>query len=293
MKRTLLPMKAKLNEYKQLIENRLDALLPEQDRLTEAMRYSLLAPGKRLRPVLTLEFCKICGGDVDAAFDAACAVEMLHSYSLIHDDLPCMDNDELRRGRPTNHVIYGEWLALLAGDALQAEAFSSILRSNLPPDRKAKVAEILALAAGAQGMCGGQYIDLDSEDKTLSEDRLYELHNKKTGAIIAAACMMGAACAGAGEAQLKAAESYGKALGLAFQIQDDILDVESSSEVLGKPVGSDNKNQKSTFVTMYGTDKCRELVGELSEKAVRILIDNFDDTDFLFWLTKELINRKS
>jgi geranylgeranyl diphosphate synthase type II len=125
-------MKAKLNEYKQLIENRLDALLPEQDRLTEAMRYSLLAPGKRLRPVLTLEFCKICGGDVDAAFDAACAVEMLHSYSLIHDDLPCMDNDELRRGRPTNHVIYGEWLALLAGDALQAEAFSSILRSNLP-----------------------------------------------------------------------------------------------------------------------------------------------------------------
>jgi geranylgeranyl diphosphate synthase type II len=286
-------MKAKLNEYKQLIDSRLDALLPERSELEEAMRYSLLAPGKRLRPILTLEFCRICGGDALAALDAACSVEMLHTYSLVHDDLPCMDNDELRRGRPTNHVVYGEWLALLAGDALQAEAFSVLLRSDLPFDRKARAAELLALASGSQGMCGGQYLDLDGENKLLSEDKLYELHNKKTGAIIAAACMMGAVCAGADDKQLKAAESYGKALGLAFQIQDDILDIESSSEELGKPIGSDNKNLKSTFVTMYGIAKCKELVSKLSEEAVRILIDSFDETDFLFWLTRELINRKS
>ncbi len=289
----LIVMKQKLEYYKQIIDSRLDSLVPEAGRLEESMRYSLLAGGKRIRPVLTLEFARLCGGRVEDALDAACAVEMLHAYSLIHDDLPCMDNDELRRGRPTNHIVYGEWLALLAGDALQAEAFLCLLRSGLPAERKAGAAELLARAAGREGMCGGQYLDLDSESKTLTEAQLYELHGKKTGAVIAAACMMGAVCAGAGAEQVKAAEDYGKALGLAFQIRDDILDIESSSEVMGKPAGSDRKNQKSTFAFMYGLEKCKGLVAEYSEKALRILIDNFDDPGFLFWLTKELINRKS
>ena len=277
---------------KQLVEARLDALLPQKDRLTESMRYSLLAGGKRLRPILTLEFCRACGGDASDALDAACGIEMLHTSSLIHDDLPAMDNDELRRGKPTNHVIYGEWLALLAGDALQAEAYSVILRSSNEARIRAEAARILAEAAGYPGICGGQFLDLDGEDRTLSEEEIRALNDGKTASLIAAACMMGCVCAGAYE-KLPAADACGRAMGIAFQLRDDLLDVESSTEELGKPVGSDEKNGKSTLLSLRGADYCRRRVQEETDLAVDILQREFGAPGFLIWLTQQLAGRKN
>ncbi len=193
--------------------------------LAEAMRYSLLAGGKRIRPLLVLEFCRIAGGDVEKALPVACAIEMLHTYSLIHDDLPCMDNDELRRGKPTNHMVYGECTATLAGDALQAEAFGTILRCDLPPAVKTNCAEILAGAVGLDGMCGGQFLDMSWEGRALTEQELSEINIRKTGALLVAACQMGVAAAGGSELMLAAAGHYGSAIGMAFQIRDDMLDV--------------------------------------------------------------------
>ena len=214
-------------EYKSRIDAALEtffASVPAPlNGLAEAMRYSLLAGGKRIRPMLVLEFCRICGGDIDAAMPVACAIEMLHTYSLIHDDLPCMDDDELRRGRPTNHVVYGECTATLAGDALQAEAFGTILRSGLPAGRKARCAEYLADAVGLDGMCGGQFLDMLGEGKTLSEQELTDINSRKTGALLTAACRMGVAAGGGSAAQLEAASLYGAAIGAAFQIRDDML----------------------------------------------------------------------
>ena len=201
--------------------------------LAEAMRYSLLAGGKRIRPMLVLEFCRITGGDPKAALPVACAIEMLHTYSLIHDDLPCMDNDTLRRGRPTNHVVYGECTATLAGDALQAEAFGTILRSELSAERRARCAEHLANAVGLDGMCGGQYLDMLGEGKTLSPEELDEINSRKTGALLTAACLMGVAAAGGSSRQEEAAARYGAALGAAFQIRDDMLDALSTEAELG------------------------------------------------------------
>ncbi len=291
-------MKDTLERYKKIINVRLDELVPNAGRLEEAMRYSLLSGGKRLRPMLTLEFYRLCGGSLEGAgmagaLDAACAVEMLHAYSLIHDDLPSMDNDAFRRGRPTNHVVYGERIALLAGDALQAEAFGVILRSELAPERKAAAARFLAEAAGREGMCGGQYLDISGENRALGAEEVRARHAKKTAALIKAACMMGCAAAGADWARIRAAESYGGLLGLAFQIRDDVLDVEGEGEALGKPTGSDGRNRKSTFVTLYGVDVCRRLVEEKSGEAAAVLRDNFEDAAFLIWLTGELALRNS
>ncbi len=276
---------------KQLVEERLDRMLPRLDRLTESMRYSLLAGGKRLRPILTLEFCRACGGDAAAALDAACAIEMLHTSSLIHDDLPAMDDDELRRGKPTNHVVYGEWLALLAGDALQAEAYAAILRSDSPPLVRAEAARILAEAAGYRGICGGQFLDLDGEERTLTEEEIYALNDGKTASLIAAACMMGCVCAEAYD-KLPAADACGRAMGAAFQLRDDLLDVESSTSELGKPVGSDAKNGKSTLLALRGADFCRDLVRARTEEALAILRKDFGAPEFLLWLTEQLAGRK-
>ena len=284
--------KERLEGDRVLVEQRLRELLPETDKLTEAMRYSLLAGGKRLRPVLTLEFCRACGGVDAPALDMGCGVEMLHTYSLIHDDLPAMDDDGLRRGKPTNHVVYGEWLALLAGDALQAEAFSAVLGAPCPAEARAAAAGILAEAAGARGMCGGQYLDLAGEGRRLTPEEIRLLNARKTGALLSAACGMGCAAAWRPE-RIPAAAAYGQALGLAFQLRDDLLDAESSTEALGKPVGSDERNGKSTLLSLWGPVRCREIIRAETGRACGILREEFGGPEFLLWLTDALAERKS
>lgn len=283
------------NEYKALIDEALAAYFKPKgldfDGLLEAMDYSLTAGGKRIRPMLTLEFCRISGGDIDKALPVACAVEMLHTYSLIHDDLPCMDNDDLRRGRPTNHVVYGECTATLAGDALQAEAFGTILRSELDDHARAECAEILASAAGIDGICGGQFLDMKGEGRILSESELDDINTRKTGAMLVAACRMGVAAAGGSESMLEAAGMFGACIGSAFQIRDDVLDVISTSETLGKPIGSDAQEHKNTYMALYGQEKCMQMVERLTERAKTILRESFSDTDFLCALADSLISR--
>lgn len=287
-----------VEEYKELIDAKLGSYFAYDEAypvkgLADAMRYSLLAGGKRLRPMLVLEFCRISGGDIEKALPVACAIEMLHTYSLIHDDLPCMDNDELRRGKPTNHVIFGECTATLAGDALQSEAFGTILRSELPAERKAMCAEILADAVGLDGMCGGQFLDMQGENRVLSPDELDEINSRKTGALISAACRMGAAAAGAKLSQLEGAALYGAAIGMAFQLRDDMLDVLSTDEELGKPVGSDAEEQKNTYMALYGEQRCSAMIKKLTEAAKDTVNDVFDDTQFLCALADSLAERRA
>ena len=264
--------------------------------LLDAMRYSLLAGGKRVRPVLALKFCEALCGDMEPALDYACAVEMLHTYSLIHDDLPCMDDDELRRGKPTCHVKYGEWLALLAGDALQAAAFERLaLSARTSPKANAKACGLLASAAGRNNMCAGQYLDMVEESHALDEARLTQIHLRKTSALLGAACLLGltASPAEPAEEQWTAAERYARELGLAFQIRDDMLDVESTAEELGKPIGSDRDNGKTTFASLYGLEKCAELVAEHTRLAQESIIGVFRNTDFLCALAQSLAARKN
>ena len=284
-----------LKEYKALIDTKLAEYFRADDMpqagLFEAMRYSLNAGGKRIRPILVLEFCRIAGGDCDKALPVACAIEMLHTYSLIHDDLPCMDNDDLRRGKPTNHVVYGECTATLAGDALQAEAFGTILRSELPAEARAECARILADAVGADGMCGGQFLDMIGENKLLTADELDEINSRKTGALLIAACTMGVAAAGGNEKQSEAARRFGAAIGAAFQIRDDMLDVISTSEQLGKPIGSDAQEHKNTYMALYGADRCMKMIEKLTEVAKAALNEAFDDTAFLCDLADSMVTR--
>ena len=284
-----------LKEYKALIDTKLAEYFRADDMpqagLFEAMRYSLNAGGKRIRPILVLEFCRITGGDCDKSLPVACAIEMLHTYSLIHDDLPCMDNDDLRRGKPTNHVVYGECTATLAGDALQAEAFGTILRSELPAESRAECARILADAVGADGMCGGQFLDMIGENKKLTAQELDEINSRKTGALLIAACTMGVAAAGGSDKQLEAAAMFGAAIGAAFQIRDDMLDVISTSEQLGKPIGSDAQEHKNTYMALYGADRCMEMIKKLTEQAKAVLNEAFDDTAFLCELADSMVTR--
>jgi geranylgeranyl diphosphate synthase type II len=289
-------MQALYDKYKALTEERLSAAFTEilpQQRLLEAMRYSLLAGGKRVRPVLVMAFCAASDGKQEDAIDFAAALEMLHTYSLIHDDLPCMDDDELRRGKPTNHIVFGEFTAVLAGDALQAAAFETVLSSPLDAEKRAAAALILAKASGAYGICGGQQLDMEGEDKALSISEVEDIHKLKTAALIIAAAQMGCIAAGASDEKLKAAGEYALALGLAFQIRDDLLDLESTTAILGKPVGSDEGNEKSTFVSLLGAEKCRELVKLNTEKAKAALKPAFKDTDFLEWLADLMAGRES
>ena len=287
-----------MNDYRGMVEARLQEFfaLPEEDPMrgfAEAARYSLLAGGKRIRAILVLEFCRICGGDPEEALDVACAIEMLHAYSLIHDDLPCMDNDDLRRGKPTNHIVFGECTATLAGDVLQAEAFGTILRSKLPDAARLRCATHLANAVGFDGMCGGQYLDMLGEGKIMSTKQLDEINARKTGALIIAACMMGAAAASGNAEQEEAAARYGAALGMAFQIRDDMLDVLSTEAEFGKPIGSDREENKNTYMALLGGKACEETINRLTEQALSALREQFDDTAFLETLAENLAKRKS
>ena len=266
---------------------------PHQE-LLQAMRYSLLAGGKRIRPVLVLKFCEALCGSMEPALDYAVGVEMLHTYSLIHDDLPCMDNDDLRRGKPTCHKVYGECTAVLAGDALQAEAFSRLATSRRTqrPESNGEACAVLAQAAGAtRGICAGQYLDMSGENVT--EERLNLIHSWKTAALLKAACLLGLTASPQAPSmeQWKAAMDYAQALGLAFQIRDDMLDEESTTRQLGKPVGSDRENGKVTFVTLYGLDACRELVQRYTHRAKLAVQGAFADSEFLCALADALANR--
>ncbi len=288
-------------EYVALIDHQLNEYLPEEDLmqadLINAMRYSLLGGGKRIRPILLLEFCNICGGDEAAALPFACAIEMIHTYSLIHDDLPCMDNDDMRRGRASNHKVFGEDTALLAGDSLLTMAFETMLSEEAVQlagaQRAAKAAGILAAAAGTHGMVGGQMIDLMSEGRSISFETLKTMDEHKTGALIVAAAKMGCVLGGADDRQLEAAEKYAKAIGLAFQIVDDILDVTSDTETLGKPVGSDSENDKCTYVTIMGLDDAKKAVDNLTEAAVSALECFGHSAEYLEQFAKELASRKN
>ena len=284
------------NEYKNLVDLKLSEFFNPSglsyDGLLESMHYSLTAGGKRIRPTLVLEFCRISGGDIEKALPVACAIEMLHTYSLIHDDLPCMDNDELRRGKPTNHVVYGECTATLAGDALQAEAFGTIARSELPAENKIACVEILADAVGSDGMCAGQYLDMVGESKQLTEDELDDINSRKTGSLLIAACRMGVAAAGGSGEMLEAAAHYGACVGAAFQIRDDILDVISTSEELGKPIGSDAQEHKNTYMALLGESKCMEMVEKLTNQAKSALCGTFNDTKFLCDLADSMVTRR-
>lgn len=267
-----------------------------QRELLDAMRYSLLAGGKRIRPILALQFCKAACGDWKPALDYACAVEMLHTYSLIHDDLPCMDDDDLRRGRPTNHKVFGECSAVLAGDALQAAAFERVLTApDLPADSRAAAAAVLARAAGAaEGICGGQYLDMSGEGHGLSLEDLTVIHTMKTAALLKAACLMGLAAApGVTPEQRAAAERYAQELGLAFQIRDDMLDVTATTQELGKPAGSDAANDKVTFATLLGLSECQERVARHTARAKAALEGRFADCGFLCWLADLLAGRNA
>lgn len=286
------------SEYK-AIQNEINAALEAcfsedcpQKELLDAMRYSLLAGGKRIRPLLLMKFCEISGGDRAAALPAACGIEMLHTYSLIHDDLPCMDNDDLRRGKPTCHKAFGETNAVLAGDALQSAAYFSVLSAPVTPERTAAMAKTLAYAAAEQGMCGGQYLDTSKEGLLVTEEELYEIHRLKTGALLRAACVMGVQCAGGTPEQVSAAEAFAMNLGLAFQIRDDVLDTISTEDELGKPIGSDAAEKKMTFVSLLGIEECGRLVHLHTEKAKKAIAGHFADTEFLCWLADLLADRR-
>ena len=287
-----------LKEYENcriLIEKRLEehfeTEVPQRE-LYDAMRYSLLAGGKRIRPVIVLKFAEACGGNAKKALPAACAVEMLHTYSLIHDDLPCMDDDDLRRGMPTNHKVYGECTAVLAGDALQAAAFEEILTSDLSYEIKAETAKELAMAAGENGICGGQYLDMEGEKRAFNIDEITTVHEMKTASMIKAAARMGVIAGGGSSKQLEAATKYADAIGVAFQIRDDILDYTSTTEELGKPVGSDAESGKSTFASLLGIEKCEEIIETKTQEAKEAVRGAFEDTEFLLWLADMLAKRK-
>ena len=287
-----------LNVHRQAVERWLstcfDSREPRGD-LYDAMRYSLLAGGKRIRPVLVLETCRICGGDTKAALPFAGAIEMIHTYSLIHDDLPCMDDDDLRRGRPTNHKVFGEATAVLAGDGLLTAAFEVMLENSgeLPPQRALDAAACLAAAAGGRGMVGGQVLDMAGEGHSLGLHEVEELQRLKTGALIAAAAEMGCILAGADEEKRGAARRYAQKLGLAFQIQDDILDVVGDEATLGKPIGSDAKSEKTTFVTLKGLECCQSLVEQLTAEAKQALEPFGAEAENLCWLAESLVGRKN
>ena len=291
-------MKALLKEKAAQIDKALDAYLPPRDNLQsviyDAMRYSLFAGGKRLRPILMLETAKMCGGAENEVMPFACAMEMIHTYSLIHDDLPAMDNDDLRRGKPTNHIKYGEAVAILAGDALLNKAFEIVSEYGGKDSARAmKAVSVLAKSSGTEGMIGGQIVDMESEGKEITRDTLEYLHSLKTGAIIRSSCVIGAVMSDADETLVRAADEFARNLGIAFQIRDDILDVTGSEAELGKPIGSDARENKNTYVTLYGLRKAEELSALYSKKAKDALDVFGDRADFLLRLTDYLALRKN
>ncbi len=287
------------NELKKLIAEIDDALkeyftvknAPHQV-IYDAMSYSLFAGGKRLRPVLMLKMCEMMDGSRADVMPFACAMEMIHTYSLIHDDLPAMDNDDLRRGMPTNHIKFGESTAILAGDALLNKAFEIVSEYKGDyPQRVLRAVNMLASSSGTEGMIGGQIIDIENEGHEIELDLLRQLHLMKTGAIIRSACTIGMLMGGGSEEDIAAADEFAINLGTAFQIRDDILDVVSTEEELGKPIGSDEENDKNTYVKLLGLERSKELVEEYSQKAKAALERFGDKAEFLIRLTDYLINR--
>ncbi len=288
-----------MQQHLTAVETALPQWLPassaEYTPVPEAMGHACAAGGKRLRPVLVMEFCRVCGGDPAVALPFACAIEMIHSYSLVHDDLPCMDNSPLRRGKPSVHAAYGETMALLTGDALLNRAFETVLsptvRKTISAEAAMDAAFVLAEAAGIDGMIGGQVMDLRSEGERLDMDTLVTLQAGKTAALIRAACCMGALLADASEDQKAAAHTFGYELGLGFQIIDDVLDATSSAEVLGKPVGSDEENEKTTYVTLLGVEGAKALAKTRTEAAVAALSVFDEKADGLRRLAETLLTR--
>ncbi len=266
--------------------------LNEENRLIEAMRYACEGGGKRIRPVLLMECCRMSGGDPQKAVQFAAALELIHSYSLVHDDMPCMDNSPLRRGKASVHAAYGETMALLTGDALLNLAFETALADNtFPASAQLSATRILAECAGVRGMIGGQLLDLESEEKTIDLPTLKTLQERKTAALLVAACKMGATLGGADAEQIEQAGRYGYYIGLAFQIVDDILDATSTAQELGKPVGSDEENQKNTYVSLLGVEKAKQLAKEYTEKAIDALSSFGELGNDLCCLAEQLLHR--
>ncbi len=290
----------KMAQYIKLTEENLlkyndhtEANAPQKE-LIDAMNYSLEAGGKRVRPALVYAFCEALGGNIESAIAPACAIEMIHTFSLIHDDLPAMDNDDFRRGKPSCHKAYGEAMAILAGDALSVLPFEIIADSpDLTADQKVLIISVLANSVGRDGMIGGQVIDMLNEERSdVTEDELRNMYRCKTGQLIAVSAVMGAICADASRETLRSAAEYGLRLGLAFQIIDDILDVTSTQEELGKPIGSDERENKTTFVTLFGLEKAVELADKATSEAIEWL-DAIEDNAFLKELTEKLLRRKN
>jgi len=289
-----------LDDYTVMINSTLDKLVPEiktpQEKIFEAMRYSLLAGGKRIRPVLTLAVCEMFGGNISEAISFACAIEMIHTYSLIHDDLPAMDNDDFRRGVKTNHKVYGEGIAVLAGDALLNKAFevmTSTLNENSSIDRKIKAIQVIANSAGTEGMIGGQVIDIESEGKSIDYETLRNMHALKTGALISASVIVGALIAGASQKDIEKVSVYASNLGLAFQIRDDILSEIGDSTKLGKNTGNDRERNKSTYVTVLGLDQSKAFLKKITNTAIDAVKDFGEKAEFLVELADYLLNREN
>ena len=282
-------------EYRLFMEEYLKNIYPKfraepQSELFDAMEYSLLAGGKRLRPIFALDFCRMCGGNWADAAPFAAAMEMIHTYSLIHDDLPCMDNDDFRRGRPTNHKVYGETMAILAGDGLLTDAFMIAASAKLPqPENMSLAIQVLAQNAGSLGMVGGQVLDIQSELRELNEQEVIDIQSRKTGALINASCVLGVIAGGGDEKKIEAAARFAGALGMAFQIRDDMLDIIGTQEEMGKGVGTDET--KNTFVKLYGLEKCEELVQKYTAAAIDAL-KIFEDNTYMTALARSLTDRR-
>ncbi len=282
-----------MDKYIDMINSALDSYLPDSDDIvSQAMRYSVENGGKRVRPSLLLAFCELCSGDIKKALPLACALEMIHTYSLIHDDLPCMDNDDFRRGKPSCHIKFGYEYALLAGDALLTLAFETALKAELPAELVVKATKELAVASGWAGMVGGQVVDLQNEGKQVRVEDVVRMYNLKTGELIRAACVLGCIAAGA-VSKIPYATVYAHNIGLAFQIKDDILDITSDSVTLGKPVGSDEENEKCSYVSLKGLDESVRVVSVLTEEAKAVLA-NFDaDSSALEAFADKMEKRKN
>lgn len=288
-----------LKEKASFVEKVLKEYMPKEEgyqkTVIEAMNYSLSAGGKRLRPILTLEACKIVGGNEYEAIPFAIAIEMIHTYSLIHDDLPALDNDDLRRGRPTNHKVYGEAMGILAGDALLNYAFEVMLAGSINkenPEKYLKAINEIAKGAGIYGMIGGQVVDVESENKQIEKEKLDYIHMNKTAAMMVGCMRAGATIGGANSEQMEEITKYAKNIGLSFQIVDDILDIVGDEAKLGKKVGSDIENHKSTYPSLLGLDKSKEIAHNLIDEAKKSIEKLSDDVDFLKGLAEYIIDRE-
>ncbi len=285
-------LESKIVEVNKYLNKYLEEKDNPQATIYKAMNYSLHAGGKRIRPVIALACAELLDADTEKVMPFACAIEMIHTYSLIHDDLPCMDDDDLRRGKPTNHKVYGEGMATLAGDGLLNLAYETILKqSQVSPNMTLAAMAIIAESAGTEGMIGGQVIDLESEGKEIDAITLMSMHMHKTAALIMASARVGALLGGGGREDLIDLEEFARYLGIAFQIKDDILDVLSNSEVLGKTVGKDAENNKSTFVTIYGIEQSKKMLEDYTEKAIEVLSKYGQKAEFLIELSKFLLDR--